>query len=137
MNHISLIVVFAFSHNTVLFIWLCWSMLHVDWPLLLLQLIMLKKSLIVYLRWILKQERLDFNSSLRYIQWHHVAKVYCIFDLQNLVKNTCKVEDFTYTAARLPNNQDKNRSDTLLPRKRHKLCYHYILIIHCWYSWYC
>ena len=39
----------------------------------------------------------------------------CIF--QTLAKEICRVQDFTYAAARLPKNQDKNRPETLLPRK--------------------
>ena len=38
-----------FSLSTILFTWFCWSTLIVELPLLLLQLIMLKKSLMNYL----------------------------------------------------------------------------------------
>ena len=82
----------------------------------------------------------DMNPRTRKTGFQQQFEVYCscvsvrfivFIGLQNLAKNTCKVQDFTYIAARSPNNQDKNRLDTLLPRKKHKLYYHFILIIHC------
>jgi len=76
-----------FSLNTLLFIMLYWNTSPVEIPPFLLQLIMLKKKSMSYLHAILRQTRLDFSFSLRFVPnmiSNLVFKCMCNFCIRNL-----------------------------------------------------